>query len=429
MEWGYRRVRQVLRKLRTPGAIQDDDLARTLCGLTGAPSVREAVLLLAERALRGFPPVYATIVRRVDVDGESSQAVADEIHLSERSFFRYRSAAIAAIAAEIDSVARTAAPRRSTEDLDVLALVARGRYLWKHRTAAALQRAARYFERALELDPTFARAYAGIADVHLLLGEHLIRDPLEAFHDAHQAVERAMAIDPTLPELHATLADLHVFSSKDLRRAKESFDLALSIDPTYGTAHHFAAWHAMISEDLPAAKEHLRIALGFAPDALELQTTLGLVHHLQGAREEGLRDLNEVLELDPDFSFARYELAHQLAAMGRYRDAVEELNVLSAAEPRESYSALRAFAAGRAGDPGPARRFLDRPTGIRRPQHYLRAYARMGLGERSEAIGELRAAIGQNEPWAILLPIDGLFTELTDQRTYRALLPLAAGTR
>jgi tetratricopeptide (TPR) repeat protein len=429
MEWGNRRVRQLLRKLRTPGAIQDDELARTLCRLTGVPSVRDAVLLLADRALSGYPPVYATIVRRVDVDGESSQAVADEIHLSQRSFFRYRGAAIAAVAAEIEAVTRTAPPKRS-EDLDVLALVARGRYLWKHRTTAALQRAARYFERALEIDPTFARAYAGVADVHLLMGEYLIRDPLEAFHDANVAVERAMAIDPSLPELHATLADLHLYVRKDLRRAKESFDLALSIDPTYSTAHHFAAWHAMINDDLPAAMEHLRTALGFTPDALEIQTTLGIVHALQGSAERGVRHLGEVLELDPDFSFARYNLAHQLIAMQRYDEAIEHLDVLSAAEPRESYTALSAHAWARRGDPRPARRFLDRETRHRRrPQHYLRAYARLGLGERSEAIGELRTAVETNEPWTILLPLDRVFNDLRDDRAYRSLLPLAVTAR
>src|ERR1700736_4792195 len=102
MEWGNRRVRPLLRKLRTPRAIQDDELGQTLCRLTGAASIRDAVLLLANKALGDYPPVYATIVRRVDVDGESSQAVADEIHLSQRSFFRYRGAAISAVAAEID---------------------------------------------------------------------------------------------------------------------------------------------------------------------------------------------------------------------------------------------------------------------------------------------------------------------------------------
>ncbi|HEV3087394.1 MAG TPA: hypothetical protein VGX96_09245 [Candidatus Elarobacter sp.] len=396
-----------------------------LCRLTGATSIRDAVLTVAERALRDYPPIYWTIVRRVDVEGESSQAVADETHLSERSFFRYRAAAVAAVAAEIDAVTRTTPPKRASENLDVLALVARGRYLWKHRTTAALQRAARYFERALEIDPTFARAYAGVADVHLLMGEYLIRDPLEAFHDAQTAVESALELDPTLPELHATLADLHLFGHKDLRRAKESFDLALSIDPTYGTAHNFAAWHAMINDDFSGAFEHLRVALRYAPDALELQTTLGLATFLNGSEEQGLRDLGEVLELDPEFSFARYELARVLAGSHRYAEALGHLDVLTATESRDSYTALTAYAAGRAGDKDPARRFLDASRNVRRPPHYLRAYARMGLGEKTEALGELRAAVEANEPWTILLPLDRVFAELNGERTYNALLPLA----
>ena len=426
MEWGYRRVRQLLRKLRLPGAIQDDELAVTLCRLTGAVSVRDAVLVLAERALSVYPPVYWTIVRRVDVDGESSTAVAAEIHLSERSFYRYRAAAIAAVAGEIDAVTRSAPPKRASDDLDVLALVARGRYLWKHRTSAALLRAARYFERALEIDPTFARAHAGIADVHLLMGEYLIRDPLEAFHDARIAVEQALELDPSLPELHATLADLQLFGRRDLRRAKESFDLALSIDPTYSTAHHFAAWHAMINDDLTGALDHLRTALGYTPDGLELQTTLGIVNYLRGAHEQGVRDLGEVLELDPEFSFARYELARILAGLERYDEALRHLDVLSAAEPRDTYAALTAYAAGRSGDPRPARRFLDRSTPRgRRPAHYLRAYAQLGLGERADAITELRAGVGGNEPWTVLIPLDRIFGELQTDRAFRALLPLA----
>jgi len=426
MEWGYRRVRQLLRKLRMPGAIQDDELALTLCRLTGAGSVRDAVLMVAERALSVYPPVYWTIVRRVDVDGESSASVADEIHLSERSFYRYRAAAIAAVAAEIDAVTRAAPPKRTSDDLNVLTLVARGRYLWKHRTSAALLRAARYFERALEIDPTFARAHAGIADVHLLMGEYLIRDPVDAFHDARVAVETALALDPSLPELHATLADLQLFGRRDLRRAKESFDLALSIDPTYSTAHHFAAWHAMINDDLNGALDHLRTALGFTPDGLELQTTVGIANYLRGAHDQGVRDLGEVLELDPEFSFARYELARILAGLERYDEALLHLDVLSAAEPRDSYAALTAFAAGRNGDPRPARRFLDRSTPHgRRPAHYLRAYAQLGLGERSDAITELRAAVDGNEPWTVLLPLDRIFYDLRKDQTFRALVPVA----
>jgi tetratricopeptide (TPR) repeat protein len=181
----------------------------------------------------------------------------------------------------------------------------------------------------------------------------------------------------------------------------------------------------MVNDDFPKAFDHLRIALGHAPDALELQTTLGIATYLQGSREQGIRHLAEVLELDPDFSFARYELARVLAASDRYAEALEHLDVLRTVESRDTYTALTAYAAGRSGDPFPARRFLELSRHARRPPHYLRAYARMGLGEKSEALGELRAAVEANEPWTILLPLDGIFADLSTERTYNALLPLA----
>jgi tetratricopeptide (TPR) repeat protein len=169
----------------------------------------------------------------------------------------------------------------------------------------------------------------------------------------------------------------------------------------------------------------LRTALANTPDGLELQTTLAIVYCLQGAHEQGVRDLGEVLELDPEFSFARYELARILSGLERYDEALHHLDVLSAAEPRDSYAALTAFAAGRSGDPRPARRFLDRSTPHgRRPAHYLRAYAQLGLGERADAVTELRAAVGNSEPWTVLLPLDRIFSDLRGDHGFRALFPL-----
>ena len=147
---------------------------------------------------------------------------------------------------------------------------------------------------------------------------------------------------------------------------------------------------------------------------------------MQGAHEQGVSDLGEVLELDPEFSFARYELARILSGLERYDEALLHLDVLSAAEPRDSYAALTAFAAGRKGDPRPARRFLDRSTPHgRRPAHYLRAYAQLGLGGRSDAITELRAAVDGNEPWTVLLPLDRIFYDLRKDLSFRALVPVA----
>jgi tetratricopeptide (TPR) repeat protein len=411
MEWGHRRVRQLLRKLRTPGEIHRDELAMALQRLTGAPSARAAVLTVAERALRSYPPIYWTVVRRADVEGEATQTIAEEIHLSDRSFFRYRSAAISAIAAEIDTVTRSAsATSVPPSDIDALALYARGRYLWKHRTGASLRRAMRYFERALECDPRFARAYAGIADVHLLMGEYLIRDPAEAFADARAAVATALTLDAALPEVHATLADLAMFERCDPQRAKASFDVALAIDPNYTTAHQFAAWLSIFQEDPDGALRHLRGALEREPNSLELHTSLAKAYHLLGQPEVGYRHLHDVLDLDPGFSFARYELVRVLTGLDRYADALHHLRVLAADEPRPTFDATRCFVEAKLGDPEPARRYLA--TGESGQSHYLRAVVSAGLDERDDALHELRETVRTGEPWSIMIRTDGFFRAL-----------------
>jgi tetratricopeptide (TPR) repeat protein len=412
MHWGHRRVRQLLRKLRTPGDIHRDELALALQRLTGARSPRDAVLAVAERALRSYPPVYWTVVRRADVEGESTRAIAEEIHLADRSFFRYRSAAISAIAAEIDIVTR-AGPNNAlpSSDIDALALYARGRYLWKHRTAASLRRAMRYFERALEHDPGFARAYAGIADVHLLMGEYLIRDPAEAFADAHAAVSAALTLDAALPEVHATLADLAMFERCDLLRAQASFDVALAIDPNYTTAHQFAAWLSIFREDPEGALRHLRAALEREPNSLELHTSLAKAYNGLDQPDAAYRHLDDVLDLDPGFSFARYEMVRVLTGVERYADALHHVRVLVADEPRPTFDAALCFLEAKMGNPAAARRFLD-ANGAEAQPHYLRALVSVGLGERDAALHELRETVRAAEPGTIMIRTDGFFRAL-----------------
>jgi tetratricopeptide (TPR) repeat protein len=423
VEWGHRRIRQLLRKLAAPGDVGADELAQSLRRVSGAASAREAVLSVAERALAGYPEVYATIVRRVDVEGESAKAVAHQLHLSERTFFRYRGAAITAIANEIETVAGTGAPHGVDDvDLDALALYARGRYSWRDRTDVSLQRAMTYFQRALDLDPNFAQAHAGIADVHVTLGDSLLRDPHRAFSDAHAALDRAFALDAKLAEAHTTLADLYLFERRDRRRAHEELDIALAIDPNYTTALHFRAWLALTEFDADGALAHVRAALARDPESLELQTTLGIALCVKGLAERGIAHLAEIVELNPTFSFARIQLARTLALLGRYDESLAHLEILVEAERRVSYDASIAYVEALSGRPGRAQRYLrEGHPGIRR-NNYLRAWLHAVLGERTEAIDALRAALRSAEPWSVWIGVDSFLSPLHGDPRFLALV-------
>jgi tetratricopeptide (TPR) repeat protein len=416
MEWGDRRIRQLLRKVAAPSDVHDDELAHSLRRLTGASSEREAVRVVADRALREYPPLYGEIVRRVDFNGESSKTVADDLHLSERTFFRHRRAAISVIAAEIATLTGDSLPRGVGEvGLDALALYARGRYLWKQRTGASLERAKQYFDRALDLAPNFALAHSGIADVHVRTGQAGLRDASEAFADAHASLDRAFALDVQLPEAHTTLADLYLSERRDRRRAHESLDTALAIDPNYTTAHQFAAFLAFCETDLATAFDHVRTALAREPNSLELQTTLGIVLRFEGKTEHAIDHLSDIVGLDANFAFARYELSRTLIGAGRYDDALEHLWMLLETEPRFTYEAMIAYVEALRGDGERARRLTaDRDARSREmpSPHYMTAWLHVALDDHDAAFEQLGAALAANEPWVIYVPVDPFFGRL-----------------
>lgn len=110
VNWSDLKTRQLLRKLRTPGAIDDDRTAQLLTSATRAQSPRAAVELIVQRALRPYPSIYATVVRRIDLDDEPLVDVIADMGFSQRSIYRYRAAAMRAITHEIGTALSAPSP-------------------------------------------------------------------------------------------------------------------------------------------------------------------------------------------------------------------------------------------------------------------------------------------------------------------------------
>ena len=108
MRWSELATRQLLRKLHTPAAIDDDPIALALAQASGARSPREAVRAAVDSALRPYPAIYATIVRRMDVEGEDVGTLVAELGCSARSVYRYRARAMTAIRYEVEAITRAA---------------------------------------------------------------------------------------------------------------------------------------------------------------------------------------------------------------------------------------------------------------------------------------------------------------------------------
>lgn len=130
---------------------------------------------------------------------------------------------------------------RETTNPAAYELYLKGRHWWNKRNPAAARTAISFFQQAIDRDPTYARAWAGIADCYDILGAHGAMEPKEAFERAKAAARQAIAIAPNDPEPYASLGDANIHYDRDFVEAERNLRRAIALNPEYATAHH---WYA-----------------------------------------------------------------------------------------------------------------------------------------------------------------------------------------
>ena len=121
-------------------------------------------------------------------------------------------------------------------------LYLKGRHFWNQR-GPGLKKAVDFFQRALNEEPNYAPAYAGLADSYALLGFYGFARPREVIPKAKEAARKALALDPDLGEAHASLGYIHTQFDWDFEQAEKEFQQAFKLNPTYGPARY---WHSIL---------------------------------------------------------------------------------------------------------------------------------------------------------------------------------------
>ena len=195
MEHSNLGIRRLLRKIRYPGLLDRDHVATMIRDATGAENARDAVIGLLDDVLRRYPPIYWTIIERVDLEGKPTRTVAAELYLSYRTLHRYRSAAIATLADALErrfGAARNAPPAPAANDEhDVPSLVRAGFEHLRQPSVRSFDAAKRCFTRALELDENCVDAWTGLASCFEHESAHLERDAIASFDASVRAFDRA----------------------------------------------------------------------------------------------------------------------------------------------------------------------------------------------------------------------------------------------
>jgi TolB-like protein/Flp pilus assembly protein TadD len=219
-----------------------------------------------------------------------------------------------------------------TESNEAYQLYLRGRFYWNKRNSESLHKAIDYFQQAIEQDPNFALAYAGMADTYALLGGPEAggdMSPNETLPKAKAAALKALEIDETLAEGHVPLGHVKCYYDRDFAGAEREYKRAIELNPNYSVAHHWYAIFLTVLGRYDQALTEIKRAYELDPLSLAINAWYGRILNLAGRLDEAIEQLQKTLELDPKFVLAHYRLGQIYAEKGMYREAVYEFDQIS----------------------------------------------------------------------------------------------------
>ena len=307
----------------------------------------------------------------------------------------------------------------------------RGRYFWNKRTEEGFRKAVQFFDRAIERDPRYALAYAGLADTYALMSDYSIVPPREAMPKARAAAEEALAIDDALAEAHTSRAFVRMAYEWKWAEAEQDFRRALELNPNYATAHQ---WYAILLIALGRPEEALReMRRAWELDPLSAPINHNLGWALYSARDyaDALEQLRKTLELEPDYYPAQSTLGVAYALTGSYQEALAAAERAVALAPDNLWILPdAAYVYARAGARVKAREVLQRleERSHAEPVPFRIALVYTALGEKDAALQWL-----ERVPWwdlssLAILAVDPRMDPIrSDPRYLRMLKRLGLG--
>jgi adenylate cyclase len=285
--------------------------------------------------------------------------------------------------------------KKPTENLEAYNLYRHGRYYFDRVSEEAIKKALPFFEQAIQKDPRFALAYAGMADTYVAAADAFIA-PREAFSKAKEAALKAIEIDDTLAEAHASLGLVHYHYDWDWAAAEKEFKRALVLNPqsawSYAVYTQFLGGMGRVDE----ANEQGRRALELDPLSVTAQWCLGWAFLNAGRSDEAIEQMSKAVELDPTSAWARTFLGRAYLTKGMQQRAIEELETARRDGPDDVFVlGLLGYGyavTGRRADALKVLQSLDEMEKRRYVSRAARVYVYAGLGDKDKAFEWLEKA-------------------------------------
>jgi DNA-binding winged helix-turn-helix (wHTH) protein/Tfp pilus assembly protein PilF len=302
-------------------------------------------------------------------------------------------------------------PARYVPSVQAQEAYLKGRYHWNRRTPADFGKATEYYRTAVESDPQFALAWAGLADAYNFLGDA---------PRAKVAARRALEIDESLAAAHAALANAAMFHDFDVLGAERELRRAIEIDPEYATAHHWYAF-ALVSqgrrEEALAAIERAR---ALDPTSPVINADVAAILYYARRYDEAILQLRRTIDLEPGFAQSHQLLALTYARKGMSRESLAEATL--AGMTSDQVLDLRTLAGERDAIARMHELEKEPDARVRGVSNYVLARAWAAAGDAQGAVRSLERARAAREADLLLLGVDPAFDGVRDDSSFRAFM-------
>jgi TolB-like protein/Tfp pilus assembly protein PilF len=300
----------------------------------------------------------------------------------------------------------------------------KGLYFWNKRDGGGLNKAVEYFQHAIQREPHYALAYAGLAESYVLLAsDGALKESFTSA--AKSAANRALNLDPTLAEAHAALG-LLAEHDWNFSEAEREYKLAISLRPNYATAHHwYGQAHLMLMGRFEEANRELQRARALDPVSRIIATDWGVALYSERRYDEAYQELSKVIELDPEFSEALEYRGLVLLQQARYEDAIADFRRATGIDSSPRRLSHLGFGYGLAGKPAEARLILRKLQGLSKSVYvspWCFALVYTGLGDKDRAFFWLEKAFSERSADLIALKVTPAYDSLRSDARFTDLL-------
>lgn len=292
----------------------------------------------------------------------------------------------------------------------------KARYLWNRRNSADFQDTKNYFEQAIALDPNYAQAYVGLADLYHLSANNDRKVRADYYLKAKGFAKRALEINPSLAEAHASLGLIAMNGEWDWPTAEREFKKAVTLDPNYATAHQWYASYLAVHGRFDEALREIREAHRLDPLSGAINNHMGEIFIYARRYTEAEEKLKETVKLAPTFEQAHTLLARIYAMQRRIDEAMAEIAVLRSTEESIFMSAEEGYVdcfAGRRREAEEKLRLVQEATATKPDTSHLPLLIlNLGLGRIDDALSALEDEYRAHSTAITSLRVNPLFDPL-----------------